>query len=190
MGSTSRTIAAWLAAGLVLGGPGPAAADYGWMLSASASDPHRHEGEPLGGDTCELHLWLECATEDGVSAAAFCLQPPSGVTVVAFSPRSGFLNGGSAQDLQLAVGGCPTGPVLAGTWTLAGVATGSFCLGPGAGHAFVATVDCSPASPQIHAARQIGFGAGETPACDEGSPCAATSVATLPWGRLKGLFRD
>lgn len=178
-----------LALPLAVAASGPAAADYGWMLSASAVDPHQNEAEALS-DAAALHLWLECATGDGVSAAAFSLQPPPGVTVLAFAPRSGFLNGGSSQDLELAVGACPTGPVLAGTWTLFGSGAGSYCLTPCPGNSVVATVDCDPVSPEIHASRQVGFGVGEAPACDEGSPCAVTPVTIAGWGRLKSLYRN
>lgn len=173
----------------VVAGPLPAAAEYGWRISGSSDTPHENEGQPPPGPF-HLYLWLECSSGDGMSAAEFALDPPPGVDVLEFAPRGGFLNGGTFRELQLAVGGCPAGPVLAGVWTLSAPAPGSYCLAAAAGRVVVGTVDCDPQRPSLHASHQVGYGAWSAPACDDGPLCATTGNVPESWGRMKGLYRN
>ena len=85
---------------------------FGWSISASETDPAVNGG-PLGGAVGYLYLWLDCAYNEGMAAAAFVLE--GDLPLLSFTPRNGFLNAGTGNELLLAVGGCPTGPVVAAT---------------------------------------------------------------------------
>lgn len=163
---------------------------HGWTLSASDASPHANSGDSTDGPF-RLHLWLQCSEDNGLSAAAFSLETPPGVAVVSFATRNGFLNGGSERDLRLAVGGCPSGPVLVGVWVLEGSASGSFCLAPAADTGLVGSVACDEAPPRIRASLQVGYGAGGAPTCDDRpGTCSTIGVQSSGWGPLKALFRD
>jgi hypothetical protein len=47
-------------------------------------------------------------------AAAECDLVGNGLSVIDFVPMNGFLSAGSGQRVLIAVGGCPSGPVVAG----------------------------------------------------------------------------
>lgn len=181
-----------LLCGMCLAGlPRLAAADsfaaYGWTVSSSPDDPFHTEGDL---PTSTLSLWLQCSAGSGIAAAQFELVAPPGTTVVSFAPRSGFLNGGTARQLQLAVGGCPYGPVLAGIWTLSGATPGSYCLAATHPSGMILTVDCDSADPGLHDGAQVGYGAGAPPACDErGLLCHTTAVSPRTWGGVKASYR-
>ena len=163
-------------------------AEYGWRISGSDADPFLNSGDVPAG-RLSLCLWLQCTVGDGVSAAEFDLAPPTGVIVLSFAPRNGFLNAGDPEHLALAVGGCPTGPVLVGEWQLAGAAAGSYCLAAGGTSGMVGTADCLIRA-EMHPSHHVGYGAGELPACDEHALiCATTAVRPAGWGRIKSLYR-
>lgn len=88
--------------------------DYGWTISSSTTDPYANSGAlPVGVVT--LYLWYECNSLDGIMAAEFGLQndDPS-LTLVGVTTVNGFLSGGTLlTDLLIAVGGCPSAPIVA-----------------------------------------------------------------------------
>jgi hypothetical protein len=85
---------------------------FGWTLSSSATDP-LHNVDPLPLGTAQLYLWYYCTMDaDGLLAAEFDLGGT--IAVHSFTPVNGFSNAGDATHLLLSVGGCPTGPVMAG----------------------------------------------------------------------------
>ncbi|MEZ5066618.1 MAG: hypothetical protein R3B81_17950 [bacterium] len=91
---------------------------YGWSISASSTDPFVNSGT-LPDIVSNLYLWLHCATFDGMSAAEFQVETDGSVFLpVAFTPQNGFLNAGTVTHILVAVGGCPSGPVVAGMWTV------------------------------------------------------------------------
>jgi len=96
--------------------------DYGWTISSSLTDPYENAGE-LGGPFATLYLWVVCAGIDALSAAGIALH--GDLQVLAFTPHNGFLNAGTADELLLAVGGCPYGPLVAGEILVADPALGS-----------------------------------------------------------------
>ena len=161
---------------------------YGWTISKSDTDPFVNTGSPTGGiDT--LYLWYQCNVGDGMSAADLAatgsLAPP-----IAFNVANGFLNAGSASSLLLAVGGCPPGPIVAGSWLILHSAPGDLCLGPG-GQPTPVTVDCS-VNPSAHPADYVGYSDTGAP-CEHyetgSSLCETTSVDESSWGMIKGLYR-
>lgn len=83
---------------------------YGYSISRSGSDPFVNSG-PLE-ETATLYLWYVCTKENGLSLAQLSLNGT--LTIVSFTPRSGFLNVGTAADLVLVASGCPAGPIIAG----------------------------------------------------------------------------
>lgn len=165
---------------------------YGWTISDSAVDPFVNTGAP-NGTVDNQYLWFFCSTAQGLSAADFALttDPPGAYSILGFNTSNGFLNAGSATDLLLAVGGCPTGPVLAGSWLVLHNSAGSMCLTNGATYPTPVAVDCDPA-PLAHECDYIGYD-------DNGSPCQhfvtgsalcqTTSVDGESWGSIKSLYR-
>ncbi|GJM44483.1 MAG: hypothetical protein DHS20C21_13250 [Gemmatimonadota bacterium] len=86
---------------------------YRWLISASDTDPYENTG-PLPQGIVELSLWLECSVSEGMAAVEFGLDNPDGTLIpLALAPQNGFLNAGTPTHILMAVGGCPTGPVLA-----------------------------------------------------------------------------
>jgi hypothetical protein len=103
--------------------------------------------------------------------------------------HNGWLNAGDATNLLLAVGGCPQGPVLVGTWAgfnVGGPIAHNFCLIPSPG-GVLGGVDCSPA-PSIWPLKSIGLAAGVAQACEE-VLCPVVSVESGTWGSIKSLYR-
>ncbi len=109
---------------------------FGWTISASSTDPHKNtavgydgvsapDGESFPNGITELYLWYYCgegiAMTYGLAAAEFDLGGT--IPVLGFTPLNGFLNAGGATQLQLSVGGCPLGPVVAGIIHLEGPVT-------------------------------------------------------------------
>jgi hypothetical protein len=85
-----------------------------WTISSSDEDPFVNTG-PLSGFP-SLYLWFYCADfpiPGGIAAAEFDLV--GSIDVLAFTHLNGFLNAGGPRTLLLAVGGCPRGPVVAGS---------------------------------------------------------------------------
>ena len=90
--------------------------DYTWHLSYSSSDPNVHTQAPVPSPgQFKVYLWLKYTGADGMSAAELGIQY-SGYFGHSFTPLNGVLNAGNADNLLLAVGGCPMGPFLAGSF--------------------------------------------------------------------------
>jgi len=163
---------------------------YGWTVSKSNADAFVNTGSPTGGvDT--LYLWYQCNVGDGISAADLAATGSfaTGGSILAFNVANGFLNAGNATSLLLAVGGCPPGPIVAGSWLVLHSSPGDLCLGPG-GQPTPVTVDCS-ANPSAHPADYIGY--SDTTPCthfESGSQlCETTSVEESSWGMIKSIYR-
>jgi hypothetical protein len=159
------------------------AAFYVWTLSKSAVDPLINTGLPTGGiDT--LYLWFWCSTEGMASAEMYVNSTPPG-QVIAFNVSNGYLNAGSATHLLLAVGGCPSGPVVSGAALILHVAPLAVCL-EGAN----VTVDCS-ANPQAWPHEHKGYVDLSLPLClsESAALCDYISVEKNSWGTIKSLYR-
>jgi len=158
------------------------AAIYSWTVSKSAVDPLITSGLPTGGvDT--LFLWFYCGDE-GMSAAEMTLESTPPGQLIGFNVMNGYLNAGTATNLLLAVGGCPNGPVVAGSILILHFAPLSVCLN-GAN----VTVDCS-ANPHAWPHDRLGYTDLALPLClsDSFNFCE-TSIEQSSWGTIKSLYR-
>ncbi len=84
---------------------------FGWTISSSETDPFANEDPPPAPGVITLYIWLACASDEGMTEAAFDLG--GSYSVLALTPATGFLNATGASDPLLSVAGCPTGPVVA-----------------------------------------------------------------------------
>ncbi|MFN8178319.1 MAG: FlgD immunoglobulin-like domain containing protein [bacterium] len=184
-----KVIVACVLASLVATSSAVAQHQYGWTISASQTDPHANTGGIAAGGLGHLYLWYMCSVGGGMSAADFGLQS-TGVIFAGFSPLSGFLNAGSGSNLLLAVGGCPTGPVVAGDITVFYFGgAGSMCIVNSTNNIRV-TVDCESPSPLAWNLHAVGWDALGTPSCSEplcSSPCSP--VLTVGSGSTY-VYRD
>ena len=141
-----RTLTPIVAAAALLGAP-PAytqCVSVGWTISASATDPYDNE-TTFSGPVDTGYLWFLCDAspqDPGLSAVQFSLASTNPVnTIAAFTPMNGFLNAGDPVNLLLAVGGCPTGPILAGSILVLVDGPGSICIEPPPGDEII-QVNC------------------------------------------------
>ena len=154
---------------------GRAGTYYGWMISASASDPFVHKVAATGG-LATYYLWFYCVGfTQGLSAAEFDVVA-SGPIHVATIPVNGFLNAGGVTNLLLAVGGCPSGPVVAANLLVIDN-PGSLCLAPSAQNGVKGAVDCTTV-PQLWPIEWIGVEILPT-----------TAVESESWGEVKQRYR-
>lgn len=161
---------------------------YGFTVSSSNSDPFVNSGTTTNAPLV-LNLWLQCAVPGGMSAAEFDFQIPPGSSNFGFTALNGFLNAGGNSNILLAVGACPQGPVVAGSWTVFDNAAGSYCLVNSAANGIRVAVDCDPINPQGWPIGAIGYESGAgTLSCDEG-PLCQTAVEPATWGSIKSLYR-
>lgn len=131
---------------------GAANAQYSLMLSASDSDPEiTYSATPLG--FAPLYLWATCA-KDGL--AALEAEFHGSMAAVAFSPSPNVLSVSEIPHLLLAVGGCPTPPLLLGTLWVSDPSGGSIGIGAPSGEGLFGAVDCTPV-PSLHTMRTVGF---------------------------------
>ncbi len=108
--------------------------------------------------------------------------------MLAFNTANGFLNAGNATGLLLAVGGCPSGPINAGSWLAVPVLPAwQFCLG---GNRL--SVDCQ-INPVAWLSDVKGFAnGGGFLICIEGmnDDCGGLdAVESSSWGKVKTLYR-
>ena len=117
-----------------------------------------------------------------MSAAEFDLVP-TGMTVFGFTPMNGFLNAGGPTNLLLAVGGCPSGPLVAGSMPTFDM-PGDICFAPSAANGILGTVDCVTPVPNLWSADWRGYSNLGGPPCEDW-----TAVDDDSWGSIKALYR-
>jgi hypothetical protein len=167
---------------------------FGWTVSNSTSDPHSNTG-PIGAGPSmfagNLYLWLYCQNTVAAGMAAMeadVVELAGGGLPTGFSPMNGFLNAGTATALLLAVGGCPSGPVLAGSFSVgpdAFLPDIEICLVPSALNNRSITVACGGTGYQNDA---VGFKKTGPASCVQ-PLCQPVSVESSTWGQIKGLYR-
>jgi hypothetical protein len=121
-----------------------------------------------------------------MAAAEMSLDTVPLGSVLAFNGMNGYLNAGNATNLLLAVGGCPLGPIVAGSILVLHFAPLAVCLG-GAN----VTMDCAE-NPQAWPHDRKGYADVSLPACwsdTRSSDCGTTSVESQSWGAIKSLYR-
>ena len=167
---------------------------FGWAISASSTDAFVQTAPPVGPGLLNLWLWLICDEVGGAAAAEFDVVATGDISgPFGFTPQPSWINGGAAAQLLLAVGGCPTSPMLAGQLVLADLgAGGTVCIVPSAANGLNVTVDCSYPQPRAFPNMVLGFASDGSSPCVTGSCADPTGIGDLekaPWGRVKGLYR-
>lgn len=157
---------------------------YAWSLSFSDTDPLANEGPALAGFGT-VYLWLSCSANDGAAAFGGHVTATGGAFLAGFTPSASVLNAGTATDLLLAVGGCPSGAYLVGSFTVIGSATDMCIDNP-------TTVNCDLINPIEFPSAFTGVSAGGGTVCEFGNvfcETGPTSVEESSWGSIKGLYR-
>ncbi|MFN8176384.1 MAG: hypothetical protein U0167_00495 [bacterium] len=161
---------------------------YSWTISASPTMPYVHTGGLAAPGLGHLYLWYFCSQGGGMSAADFGLAA-TGVVFAGFSTLNGFLNAGSGTNLLLAVGGCPSGMVVAGDIAVLYFGgAGSLCIVNSINDIRV-TVDCTSPTPSAWDIHATGWNALTPPACSEILDCRPDAVEPYHWGAIKSLYR-
>jgi hypothetical protein len=181
---------------------------YGLTISSSSTDPMVNSDATFPGNG-RVFLHLACSTEPtpgGASAMEADVSFPGDedLNVGGLTFNFGILNGGDADELLLAIPGCPTTGWLM-RWVFtdddgnngapAGAAAGEICLVisdnttgefPGGGVRVV--VDCAQ-DPAGWDFNHIGYTwGGATPTCIETLECLIP-VEAQSWGAVKALYR-
>lgn len=161
---------------------------YGWVISPSSINPCLHHGTFDPG-IVTLYLWYLYNSPDGLSAVDISATsiPPGAIVILGFTTENGFLNAGSATDLLLAVGGCPSGPTRAGAWVVQTTTpVWELCLG-----GKNVSVDCQ-IQPVAWNNDHVGFrnNTDHSFACCEMPNCACPPFAVEQdsWGSIKSLY--
>jgi hypothetical protein len=155
-------------------------APYSWTISSSSTDPFVNTGPATSG-VATKYLWLVCSdvpgtSASGMSSAAFGIVE-EGIDLLGINPMNGFLNASSDPScLLLAVGGCPSGPVVVASIVVLDF-PGTLCLAPCPSWAEPLTVDCE-ATPAAWGVAWIGYSNRGGP-CGRGALCGA-SVTLCP----------
>lgn len=159
---------------------------YAWVVSSSPSILFANTGNFPPGALATVYLWFFAVGPQGMSAAdiSVVINPAGAVNVLAFNTSNGFLNAGSVTNPLLAVGGCPYGPVVAGSWILLPVFSAwELCLG-----GVAMTVNCE-INPIAYPHLSHGFANGGAPQTCGGDLCGIVSVESTSWGMVKSLYR-
>jgi hypothetical protein len=169
--------------------------EYGWTISNSHTSAYSNQGPFIPG-LKSLYLWYACNSDTGMAAAEFDILSKNPANVIlAFTPKSGFLNAGTATKLLLAVGGCPDAqprgePVNAGIILALSNAPGGYAIAPSNVNGNKVTVDCT-LDPAVWPVQWIGYAdEGEPPQEKDWDKCVKpVSVEEASWGRIKGTYR-
>jgi hypothetical protein len=166
---------------------------FGWTVSNSTVTALSNVGPIAPGPSMfagNLYLWLYCGTPAGMAAAEFdVVELRGGGAPTGFTPMNGFLNAGTATAMLLAVGGCPTGPVLAGSFSVgpdAFLPDIEICLVPSVANNRNITVECGTGLGVGNLVQ--GFAKTSPASCSVADLCP-TSVEENTWGSIKGLYR-
>jgi uncharacterized repeat protein (TIGR02543 family) len=149
---------------------------YNFSISASDTQPFVNTAPPAGGIR-NLYLWMTCG-EEGI--AAFQGSTTGSLVPLSFIPSPGIYNAGDADDLLLAIGGCPTGEsinLLLGSWLVIDQG-GDLCFALSEGADLFAAVDCDSIVPTLSLdPRVLGFASAGTPCVLDVNPCLNTPPA-------------
>lgn len=172
---------------------------YEWSISSSHDELDLNTGPDQGSGIVTLFLWFVAGcfpNPAGMASTEFDLFAFGDFTVLAFNVENGYLNAGNATHLLMAVGGCPTGPVVAGNILInsVGAGAGGIRLGPSVLNNVAATVDCTvnPAAwswPQYVRFRGFKTDGSLATLQDHGNGCTADPVDQDSWGTIKSLYR-
>jgi hypothetical protein len=166
-------------------GPG-AAGEFGWTLSASASDPLATTG-PRSAGLVTVYLWYYCTNSNGLASAEFDVT--GSILPLSFTAHDGFLNAGGAADLLLAVGGCPCGPVLAGSFQVFDAPGLGFILCPAPSQANGLNVSVECGTLQVYENDFIGYASDGSPPCTSVDDLCLVATDARSWSEVKALYR-
>ena len=172
--------------------PGATAQNFYWTVSSSSTNALSNSGSVGAGPSVfagNLYLWLYCDGSGlGMAAAEMDVVELRGSGApMGFEPLNGVLNAGTATELLLSVGGCPSGGLLAGVFAVGGDAflpDIEICLVPSAANNRNITVACGGLG---YNNVTIGFAKTGGAGC-VGSGCF-DAVTDNSWGKVKALFR-
>ena len=174
---------------------------YDWQWSFSDTDPSMNTSPALAPGVTPVYLWYTgCNTADpqpGMAAAEMDANMSGDFSIIAaFSPQNGFLNaGGSNEKLLLIVGGCATGPVVAGNFQafVEGAGEGTVGLRESTDNNWAVVVDCTDQDgwywPEFVRFQGCGTTGAALPIQDHGAGCTTVSVDSESWGGVKALYR-
>jgi hypothetical protein len=170
-----------------------AQAPYQWTISDSNTSPYVNTDTTTGFHT--VYLWFACSTPapegpGGMAAAEFAIvtSPPGANLYIATIAQNGFILL-MADHLWLAVGGCPSGPVVAANLLVIFNVPGSMCIAPSP-MGTKGTWDCS-ANPSVWPIDWIGLSILGGPPCQKGgSTCEPVQVEAESWGSTKARYHD
>jgi hypothetical protein len=163
----------------------------GWTLSGSAVDVHANTGvagAPGTLTTLYLHYACNYTPPNGPGTGMTAMEADlSAIPLAPIAVLNGFLNAGTANEkLLLVVGGCPGGPLVAGSLLYLETGVGlDVCLVPSADNGFNLTVDCGGTGWDNTV---VGFNSMGQGPCDSGL-CGITSVSERSWSGIKSLYR-
>jgi hypothetical protein len=148
----------------------------GWTLSRSATSSSDSTGSaPDPPAPWDLYLWYTDGA--GMSAAEFSLSTAPDQFNFGFIPINGFLNAGTNVDLNLAVGGCPAGPVVAGYWSMFSLGSNAtLCLQNNSSTGRRVTLDCQTVPQELH----VPYGCFHI---------GTTAVEPRSWAMIKAVYR-
>ena len=152
-------------------------ASFDWTISGSNTDPDVNTGTATNG-VATIYLWLKLAVGNGMASAEFDLCA-TGMSVLAFTPGTGFLNAGGSTNLLMAATACPHGPVVAGSILILDL-PGEICLCPAAANGNLVTVEC--ATLALITNTWTGYS-------NTAIPCESDAVESETWGSIKSLYR-
>lgn len=193
-------------------------AQNAWTISASDSYPYAHTDMPqvIG----SLYLWFALSCPGSgygfsgsltgvpweIAGAEFDVEF-SGMEVLAFMPRNGFVNSGNETSLVLTTE-CIAGPVLAGEFLVfdPAITGGSVCFVPSSISGLNNTLSCDDI---CHNHNYLGYASDGTEPCvgeanswlegcplyggghqpGGGTPCSPVPVEGFSWGRIKATYR-
>jgi hypothetical protein len=187
-GGSVRRLATILFILTVLGSAAGAAVagEFGWTLSASASDPLASSGARAAG-LVNVYLWYYCTNGNGLASAEFDVT--GSAVPVSFTGANGFLNAGGPAQLLLAVGGCPSGPILAGSLLIFDAAGLGFHLCPTASQANGRNVSVECATLEMYPNDFLGYASDGSLPCASGEDLCIVVIDDRSWGSLKSLYR-
>ena len=164
------------------------AGEFGWTLSNSPSDPLSNQGTFTAG-ILTLYLHYYCTNNArGLASAEFDVASsnPANLILAFTATNPPFLNAGGATNLLLAVGGCPSGPALAGSFLISANAAGQYCLTTSAigNNVSVNCVDLNTYDNDW-----IGYSNDGNPPCASLEDLCTVAVENTSWGSVKSLYR-
>jgi hypothetical protein len=166
------------------------AGEFGWTLSDSSTDPMSNQGTFTAPGLLTLYLHYYCTNNArGLASAEFDVVSSSPVNIIAAftAINPPWLNAGGATNLLLAVGGCPLGPSLAGSFLISASAPGQYCLAPSAVGNNV-SVNCVDLT--VYPNDWVGYSDDGTPPCTSPETlCFIVAVEDASWGTVKSLYR-